>query len=341
MKIIANVEQLNAVRVYTQAEKSEQATGDHQQIRICMGASCIASGSDRLKAALQKEIAEQGIEDKVSLVETGCMGPCSGGPVLMIGDVFYENVQPEDSHELVMEHLCKRRVVERLTHRRPDGRNVHKAADVDFLRRQTKIVLRNCGEIDPCCIEDYIARDGYQALAKVLTENDPDTVLETLKASGLRGRGGAGFKTWLKWKFTREAPGDVKFAVCNADEGDPGAFMGPQRPGGRSSQRHRGNGHRRGHHRCQERVHLRPRRISPRRPAAAHRPGSGQAARAVGPEHPRHGFRVRPRAAHGLRRVRLRRGNGPDDLDRGQPRRAPVRVLRSLPKKACGTSRRS
>jgi NADH-quinone oxidoreductase subunit F len=225
MKIIANVEQLNALRIYTQAEKTELETGDHKQIRICMGASCIASGSDRLKAALAKEIAEQGLSDRVSLIETGCMGPCSGGPVLTVNDVFYEHVQAEDAHELVMEHLRNGRIVERLTHKRADGRNVQKAADLDFFRRQTKIVLRNCGQIDPCRIEDYIARDGYQALAKVLTEQNPNAVLETLKVSGLRGRGGAGFKTWLKWKFTREAGGDVKFAVCNADEGDPGAFM--------------------------------------------------------------------------------------------------------------------
>ena len=225
MKIIANIEQLNALRVYTQAEKGELAADGHKQIRICMGASCIASGSDKVKAVLEKEIAEQGLQDQVSLIETGCMGPCSGGPVLTIGDIFYEHVQPEDGPELVSEHLRKGRIVERLTHKRADGRNLHKAAELDFFRRQTKIVLRNCGQIDPCRIEDYIARDGYQALAKVLTEKAPEAVLETLKVSGLRGRGGAGFKTWLKWKFTRDAQGDAKYVVCNADEGDPGAFM--------------------------------------------------------------------------------------------------------------------
>lgn len=225
MKIIANVEQLNALRVYTRAEKEEAKAAGQKQVRVCMGASCIASGSDRVKAALQEEIEEQGLGNKVALIDTGCMGPCSGGPVVMIDDVFYQQVQPEDGRDLVMEHLVKGRVVERLTYKRPDGRNVHKAADLDFFRRQTKVVLRNCGEIDPTRIEDYIAADGYQALAKVLTAKNPDAVLETLKTSGLRGRGGAGFKTWLKWKFTRDAAADIKYVVCNADEGDPGAFM--------------------------------------------------------------------------------------------------------------------
>ena len=222
---IANPDELTTLRDALRAQDAKSAKNRHQEIRVCMGASCIASGAEHVKKALRAEIDERGLQDKVSLVDTGCLGPCCAGPAIMIGDVFYENVQPEDSVEIVGEHLVKDRVVERLTHKRPDGRGVPLAADMDFFKRQTKIVLRNCGVIDPKRIEDYIARDGYQALAAVIARRNPEAVIETLKQSGLRGRGGAGFPTWMKWKFTREAQGDAKYVVCNADEGDPGAFM--------------------------------------------------------------------------------------------------------------------
>ncbi len=174
---------------------------------------------------MEQEIADQQMGEKVSVVGTGCLGPCSGGPALMIGNVFYERIGPEDAKEIVSEHLARGRVVERLTHKRPDGRAVANAADMNFFKRQNRILLRHCGTIDPERIEDYIGHDGYQALAKVLAIANTGEVIETLHTSGLRGRGGAGFPTWRKWKFTREAPGDKKFVVCNADEGDPGAFM--------------------------------------------------------------------------------------------------------------------
>ena len=127
----------------------------------------------RIKEALEQQLADRGLADKVAIIETGCLGPCSAGPALMIDDVFYEKLKPEDAAEIVAEHLAKGRVVERLTHKRPDGRTVANAADMDFFKRQTKIVLRNCGLIDPQRIEDYIARDGYQALAKVLGRRRP------------------------------------------------------------------------------------------------------------------------------------------------------------------------
>ncbi len=224
-KRIANVEALGRLRETLQAEQSNLAADGHRKIRLCMGASCIASGAERLRDALEQELVARGLARQVEIVETGCMGPCSGGPVLVIDDVFYEHVQPEDAEELVAEHLIKGSRVDRLTHRRPDGRSVPHAADIDFFKRQTKIVLRNCGQIDPRRIEDYIARDGYQALAKVLSDGGSEHALAELKTSGLRGRGGAGFPTWRKWKFTREAAGERKYVVCNADEGDPGAFM--------------------------------------------------------------------------------------------------------------------
>ena len=222
---IANISELTTLRDAIRAEQAKQAAAGHKQIRICMGASCIASGALKVQAALQNELADRNLQERVSIMGTGCLGPCSGGPALMINSVFYEHLRPQDAKEIVTEHLGRGRIVERLTHKRPDGRALPHAADMDFFRRQKKIVLENCGEIDPQRIEDYIARDGYQALAKALTENQPEAVVETLRVSGLRGRGGAGFPTWRKWKFTREAAGERKFVVCNADEGDPGAFM--------------------------------------------------------------------------------------------------------------------
>ncbi len=224
-KRIPSADALRELRDTLTSLQTNRAADGQRQIRLCMGASCIASGAERVREALEQELVTRGLARQVDLLETGCAGPCSGGPVLVIDDVFYEHVQPEDAADLVMEHLTKGRTVDRLTHRRPDGRNIPHAADMDFFKRQTKIVLRNCGQLDPRSTDDYIARDGYQGLAKVLSGDTSEQVLGELKASGLRGRGGAGFPTWQKWKFTRDAAGDTKYVVCNADEGDPGAFM--------------------------------------------------------------------------------------------------------------------
>ncbi|NLF08026.1 MAG: FAD-dependent oxidoreductase [Pirellulaceae bacterium] len=222
---IANQGELTALRdALCKTEAAASAAG-HLSIRVCLGASCIASGAEKVVKALENEIAERSLQDKVSIIGTGCMGPCSGGPVMMVGDVFYENIKPQDVKDIVAGHIGRGQVVDRLTHKRPDGRSVPHAAEIDFFKRQKKILLRNCGRINPRRIEDYIACDGYQALAGTLERGDADKVIETMRASGLRGRGGAGFPTWRKWKFTRDAAGDVKFVVCNADEGDPGAFM--------------------------------------------------------------------------------------------------------------------
>jgi NADH-quinone oxidoreductase subunit F len=222
---IANVNELTSLRDALQAKLAASSANGCKQIRICLGASCIASGALNVKTALEKELADHDLQEKVTIIGTGCLGPCSGGPALMIDNVFYENLKPQDAKDIVVEHVGRGKIVERLTHKRPDGRAVATAADMDFFKRQKKILLRNCGVIDPQQIEDYIARDGYQALGKAVTQNDAEALIDTMRVSGLRGRGGAGFPTWRKWKFTREAPGDKKFVVCNADEGDPGAFM--------------------------------------------------------------------------------------------------------------------
>ena len=224
-QIIATPQELTELRDRVRAEQAAQKAAGHKLVRICMGAGCIASGAEQIKQSIEAELERSGVHEGVSVIGTGCFGPCSAGPTLMIDETFYENVKPQDGAALVKEHVLRGQIVSRLTHRRADGRKVANAAEMDFFKRQTKIVLRNCGVIDPQRIEDYIARDGYQALAKVVATNLPQEVIETMRASGLRGRGGAGFPTWRKWKLTRELAGDVKFVVCNADEGDPGAFM--------------------------------------------------------------------------------------------------------------------
>ena len=195
-QIIATPQQLSELRDRVRAEQAAQKAAGHKQVRICMGAGCIASGAEQIKQSIEAELQRSGVGHHapmvggVSVIGTGCLGPCSAGPTLMIDDVFYENVKPQDGSALVNEHVLRGQIVSRLTHRRPDGRKVANAAEMDFFKRQTKIVLRNCGVIDPQRIEDYIARDGYQALAKVVAGNRPDEVIETMRVSGLRGRGG-------------------------------------------------------------------------------------------------------------------------------------------------------
>jgi NADH:ubiquinone oxidoreductase subunit F (NADH-binding)/(2Fe-2S) ferredoxin/Pyruvate/2-oxoacid:ferredoxin oxidoreductase delta subunit len=178
--------------------------------------------------AFQEELARWKLDREVMLVETGCHGMCEMGPIVVIypEGAFYCRVAPEDVPEIVEEHLYKGRLVERLLYTVPsDMTKVPHYKDIPFYSKQYRVVLRNCGYINPEHIEEYIARDGYQALAKALLEMTPEKTLEEVKKSGLRGRGGAGFPTGLKWEFARKAVGDKKYIICNADEGDPGAFM--------------------------------------------------------------------------------------------------------------------
>jgi len=198
------------------------------QVLVCTGGGCIASGALEVSAAFSKELEDMGIAANTQVIETGCLGPCAVGPVVLIypDGVFYQNVNIEDVHEICEEHLLKGRVVTRLVSHAPGtDRSVAEMEDVEFFNRQVKIVLRNSGVIDPLKIEEYVAREGYQALAKVLTQMKPEEVVSEVLRSGLRGRGGAGFPTGLKWKFARQTESDVKYILCNADEGDPGAFM--------------------------------------------------------------------------------------------------------------------
>jgi NADH-quinone oxidoreductase subunit F len=224
---IQSGEALKTLREAIQVRKAKAAKGK-QSVRVCMGGSCLASGAQQVFDAMGEALSQAGMTDKVSLVGTGCMGPCVQGPVMMVdGDgTFYQGVKPEDAVDIVAQHLGKGELVDRLiTTDAEGGKRYPHTKDIDFFNRQTKVVLRNCGSIDPERIEDYIAADGYQALAKVLGSMDSGRVITAMKESGLRGRGGAGFPTWLKWNFTAEAEGDVKYVLCNADEGDPGAYM--------------------------------------------------------------------------------------------------------------------
>lgn len=196
-------------------------------VRICM-TGCRAYGAEEVRDAFKDEIRNRGLEEKVEIRETGCHGFCARAPVITIDpqDIFYQQFSPQDVPEIVSETLLAGRVVERLTYPHPvTGQRIPYTSQIPFYRGQTQSVLKNCGKIDPRSIEQYIARDGYSALAKTLTSMNPDEIIGEVKKSGLRGRGGAGFPTGLKWGFVKASPGNVKYLVCNADEGDPGAFM--------------------------------------------------------------------------------------------------------------------
>ena len=197
-------------------------------VLVCAGAGCVSSHSMAVADALEEAIGAGGLADEIKIVRTGCMGSCDLGPVAVIypEGVFYQKLTLDDIGVIVDEHLLKGRPVERLMYVPPEDQEPVLSMDkIPFFALQQKIVLRNCGEIDPGNIEEYIARDGYEALAKALTEMTPEQVVDEIKKSGLRGRGGGGFPTGLKWEFTAKAQGDQKYVVCNADEGDPGAFM--------------------------------------------------------------------------------------------------------------------
>ena len=197
-------------------------------VLVCGGTGCTSSGSQQIMETLKEEIKKAGLEQEVSVVQTGCHGLCALGPIMIVypDASFYSMVKVEDIPEIVQEHLLKGRVVTRLLYQEtvtPAG--VKALIDTDFYKKQHRIALRNCGIINPEVIEEYIGTGGYAALGKVLTEMTPDDVIQCLLDSGLRGRGGGGFPTGLKWKLAKQNDADQKYVCCNADEGDPGAFM--------------------------------------------------------------------------------------------------------------------
>ena len=197
-------------------------------VLVCGGTGCTSSNSAAIIEALETQIAEKGLSEEIKVIKTGCFGLCALGPIMIVypEGSFYSQVKVEDIPEIVEEHLLKGRIVTRLLYDEtvtPD--EIKSLNDTTFYAKQKRVALRNCGVIDPENIDEYIAFDGYQALAKCLTEYTPEQVIQVVKDSGLRGRGGGGFPTGLKWSFTAANQADQKYVVCNADEGDPGAFM--------------------------------------------------------------------------------------------------------------------
>jgi NADH-quinone oxidoreductase subunit F/NADP-reducing hydrogenase subunit HndC len=195
---------------------------------VCGGTGCHAAESDAIVCNLRDELEANGLMDKVQVIKTGCFGFCEKGPIVKVmpDNTFYVQVKPEDTQTIIDEHIIKGRKVTRLLYKDPSSKEaVSDSKHMNFYKKQMRIALRNCGFINPENIDEYIARDGYQALGKVLTEMTPDHVIKEIKESGQRGRGGGGFSTGLKWELAKRSVSNEKYVVCNADEGDPGAFM--------------------------------------------------------------------------------------------------------------------
>ena len=201
-------------------------------VLICGGTGCTSSGSPAIREKLAAELEEKGLSEEIKIVQTGCFGLCALGPIMIVypEGTFYSRVTVDDIPEIVEEHLLKGRIVDRLVYDEKAAGHDHEEvtaalSDTAFYKKQKRVALRNCGVINPENIDEYIAMDGYFALAKVLGEMTPDDVIKTINDSGLRGRGGGGFPTGRKWMFAKASVSDKKYVVCNADEGDPGAFM--------------------------------------------------------------------------------------------------------------------
>lgn len=225
-----SIEELNEIREKTFKEislrKDINYPGNEKHILVCGGTGCTSSHSGKIIEKLNEQIKEKNIEN-VRVVRTGCFGLCARGPIMVIRpeDTFYAMATEDDVEEIIDKHIIKGEIVERLLCKDVDGTVVKKLDELNFYKKQHRIVLKNCGLIDPENIDEYLAFDGYKALEKVLTKMTPDEVIKEVSDSGLRGRGGAGFPTGRKWQFAKNSVDDQKYVACNADEGDPGAFM--------------------------------------------------------------------------------------------------------------------
>lgn len=224
------IEEINQIRKEKRAELdlrvNTKSDTREKHILVCHGTGCTSSKSPEILKRFREILKEKNIEN-VRVIQTGCFGLCAKGPIVIIRpeDTFYAMVKPEDCEEIIEKHIQNGEVVERLLCKDIDGTKVQKLDELSFYKKQKRIALKNCGVINPEEIDEYIAFDGYKALERVLIEMTPEEVIETIKQSGLRGRGGAGFPTGKKWELTRNSEGTQKYVVCNADEGDPGAFM--------------------------------------------------------------------------------------------------------------------
>lgn len=209
------------LRINTKADTREK------HILVCQGTGCTSSKSPEILENFKKIIKEKNIEN-VRVIKTGCFGLCAKGPIVIIRpeDTFYAMVKPEDCEEIIQTHIIDGNRVERLLAKDIDGTKVNSLDDLNFYKKQKRIALKNCGVINPEEIDEYIAFDGYKALEKALTKMSPEEVIEVIKNSGIRGRGGAGFPTGKKWELTKASEGKQKYVVCNADEGDPRSFYG-------------------------------------------------------------------------------------------------------------------
>jgi len=193
---------------------------------ICCGSGCVSAGAMKIKERFHQVLAEKGLTNEINIIETGCMGPCDYGPVMVIypEGIFYKTVTPEDVEEVVNEHFIKGRPVQRLM-LQDEEKTIAAQKEVPFYQKQVKVALANCGYIDPESLDEYIATGGYEALGMALTTMDPQGAIDVIKKSGLRGRGGGGFPTHIKWQLVHDQKSDEKYVICNGDEGDPGAFM--------------------------------------------------------------------------------------------------------------------
>ena len=224
------IEEIHKIREEKRKEldlrKNTKADTREKHILVCHGTGCTSSKSPQILENFKRIIKEKNIEN-VKVIKTGCFGLCAKGPIVIIRpeDTFYANCTPEDCEEIIQSHIVEGKVVDRLLAKDIDGSKVQKLDDLSFYKKQKRIALKNCGMINPEEIDEYIAFDGYKALEEVLTKWTPEDVIKTVSDSGLRGRGGAGFPTGKKWELTRASEGNQKYVVCNADEGDPGAFM--------------------------------------------------------------------------------------------------------------------
>ncbi len=230
--LIKSLEELNKVKQQAlekvKIRQHRDAVQTNKNILVCGGTGCLASDSDKVAKNLEVILKARGLSDRIQVIRTGCFGFCEQGPIVKIepDNVFYVRVGPKDAKDIVDMHLIKGSQVERLLYEDPQKKEkVHNQEDMTFYRKQLRVALRNCGLINPEDITEYIALDGYQALGKALTQMSPTGVIDVIKRSGLRGRGGGGFPTGLKWEITGKQEKSQKYIICNADEGDPGAFM--------------------------------------------------------------------------------------------------------------------